>query len=313
MRAACVAPGLALVLLVVFAAPQAARAFCRSRTCDPDLSECELEDGCVVSGAELYWPSDCVTFAVHAEGSRKHGISAATLERTALAAFERWSESECPDGGRPSIGAVYLGRVACDRSEFDDSVSNANIIVIRDDDWPYPGRQGVLGLTLLRFSTKTGRVDDADIEINGADHDISVGESLDGSDLDAILTHEIGHLLGLNHSSDTTATMYAEYLADASGRTLERDDVAGICAAYPPGRTLESRDCSPVNGFSGECAADQEPRAPIPPPNRCSATRARPNASSAAWLFWLGVIALLRTKRRIASWRSEPATHGSTH
>lgn len=302
--------GLSALLLVLASSARDARAFCRARTCDPRVMECDVVDECIVTGEELYWPSDCVTFAVQEDGSQKHGISATTVERTARAAFERWATAACPGGGQPSIHADYLGPVACGRSEFDDSVSNANIIVIRDEDWPYPGGDGVLGLTLLRFSAKTGRIDDADIEINGEDHALSVGDPVEGSDFAAILTHEIGHLLGLNHSTELAATMYARYTAsDASGRSLSDDDVAGICAVYPPDRELERDDCVPVNGFSAECVADQEPRAPIPSPNDGCGISPRSGGRGSALCVLFGILGLAGCRFRRAGGRvTRPST-----
>jgi MYXO-CTERM domain-containing protein len=51
-------------------------------------------------------------------------------------------------------------------------------------------------------------------------------------DLQAILTHEAGHFLGLAHSVDTSAIMYAFY--SPGSIHLTPDDVAGICTIYPP-------------------------------------------------------------------------------
>jgi hypothetical protein len=50
--------------------------------------------------------------------------------------------------------------------------------------------------------------------------------------------------------------MYATLDPDAGEtkkRTLNRDDVAGICAIYPPGKFDESCDPEPRHGFSATC------------------------------------------------------------
>ncbi|MCB0125042.1 MAG: matrixin family metalloprotease [Caldilineaceae bacterium] len=50
-------------------------------------------------------------------------------------------------------------------------------------------------------------------------------------DLVTVAIHEIGHALGLGHSHETTAIMYAYY--GGSRRTLHNDDINGIRALYP--------------------------------------------------------------------------------
>ncbi len=53
-------------------------------------------------------------------------------------------------------------------------------------------------------------------------------------DIQSVVCHELGHVLGLGHSSYTAATMYA-YMnyGDDSKRTLHFDDIDGLCYLYP--------------------------------------------------------------------------------
>lgn len=51
-------------------------------------------------------------------------------------------------------------------------------------------------------------------------------------DLQGIATHEFGHALGLGHSADPTATMFATTSDGKSHRTLESDDIVGIQSIY---------------------------------------------------------------------------------
>ncbi len=49
-------------------------------------------------------------------------------------------------------------------------------------------------------------------------------------DIQTVLLHEIGHALGLEHSSEVSSVMYADY--KGSHRTLEKDDIDGIKSLY---------------------------------------------------------------------------------
>lgn len=49
-----------------------------------------------------------------------------------------------------------------------------------------------------------------------------------------VATHEIGHAIGLGHTTDTDATMYATAHFDGRCADLREDDLAGLHFAYPP-------------------------------------------------------------------------------
>ncbi len=88
-------------------------------------------------------------------------------------------------------------------------------------------------------------------------------------DLDSLVTHEAGHLLGLAHTPDASATMFAGYRRGTIDlRSLEADDIAGLCAIYPPTRVASSSSCEPRHGYADRCGADQP--AMNPPPDDVS-------------------------------------------
>lgn len=74
-----------------------------------------------------------------------------------------------------------------------------------------------------------GQILDADILFNPAVAFTMDGSS--GSDLQTVLTHEIGHFLGLDHSAVVKAMMFP--YAPPLERTLGSDDVAAISTLYP--------------------------------------------------------------------------------
>jgi len=87
-----------------------------------------------------------------------------------------------------------------------------------------------------------GQILDADILFNPAVKFTTDGSG--GSDLQTVVTHEIGHFLGLDHSAVVRAMMFP--FAPPLERTLSYDDVAAIASLYPKG----SPDV-PVGSISG--------------------------------------------------------------
>jgi hypothetical protein len=257
--------GLAGVVATLLAAPTA-HGFCRTTTCDPSkpADNCQRDENqCVVSGKKLGWRSSCVTVGVHELGSPRNGLSYDDVAPIVEQAFGAWMQADC-GGAPPSIDVQMLGSLECGVSEYNSEVANANIVLFREDRWPYVGAANAIGLTTTRFDTKTGDLWDADIELNGAGATLSVGDPIIGDDLLSVLTHEAGHFLGLSHSNDPTATMRAIYDPGHDGadfRSLAPDDVAGICEVYPPERKPATESCENRHGFSEQCRADQ------PPPN----------------------------------------------
>ncbi|CAI9782613.1 unnamed protein product [Fraxinus pennsylvanica] len=64
-----------------------------------------------------------------------------------------------------------------------------------------------------------------------ADNRFSVGAAAGASDLETVALHEIGHLLGLHHSSVENAIMFA-FIPTGATKGLDADDIQGIRALY---------------------------------------------------------------------------------
>ncbi|HWO13541.1 MAG TPA: matrixin family metalloprotease [Polyangiaceae bacterium] len=298
-----VASGLALGVPLL---TRPACAFCRTTTCDPTLDA----DGCVpvfdcpTRGQPLFWPDACVTYAVQLDGSALRGISANELDRVMQRAFGAWLGAACPGGGNPSLGVIPLGGARCDKVEFNPprngraGAPNANIVMFRDEGWPYPDERFVIARTSITFDPETGAIYDADIEINSFNNEFSIDGEQVTTDLQAVLTHEVGHFLGLDHSPVEDATMQANYdLFDLGARTLGDDDVAGVCSLYAPLDLPDSScpaDTRPRHGFSRECGTDARADA------SCLSVAGAP-AHGGAWLgVALGTLAWARRRGRWA-------------
>jgi hypothetical protein len=239
-----------------------AAAYCRSRTCGIHCTFDEFT--CPIEGLPLAWKGRCTSYSLQ-QGALPT-ISQDELRVASEAAFRAWQEVECfAAGAVPSMTVTEpFGVTACGRVEYNSRQANANVIVMRDTWEDDEGRSKVLGLTTVTYNSATGEILDADIEINGM-MPISGDRPRPGQyDLQSILTHEVGHYLGLTHSDvglddqcRDGATMCPTYDPGSEDfRTLAADDVAGICAIYPPDRDAPACDPSPLRGFSPECGLD---------------------------------------------------------
>lgn len=262
---------------LVLSASGGAAAYCRTTTCDPECTNGEME--CPQGGLPLFWPDLCVTFGVHEAGSQLRGISYAKAEEATRNAFQTWISADCGKGQHPTIGVVSLGEIVCDQIEYnhdfpgdeDDPPKaagpNANLVVFRDDDWEYMDPM-TIALTTITFALSTGEILDADIEVNSQDMEITTGEVVVKNDLQAVMTHEIGHFFGLAHSWVPGASMNPKYdRGDLDFRSISEDDRAGMCAIYGPlvgsdnaeGDPEAAIDCTgegPRFGFSRYCGDD---------------------------------------------------------
>jgi MYXO-CTERM domain-containing protein len=288
--------GFALALLLSGAD---ALAFCRTTTCDPSdpREQCQLDaNQCVTTGLSLAWRSSCVTIGVQADGSPRNGFSYDDIADVVEKSFGAWMNADCGDGA-PSIDVKLIGPISCGVSEYNSDRGNANIVLFREDEWPYAGAANAIGLTTTRFDTKTGELWDADIELNDVSQTLSIGEPVTASDLQSVLTHEAGHFLGLSHSNDPAATMRAIYDPSRDGtsfRSLDADDVNGICAIYPTERKVSTASCGNRHGFSSDCGADQ----PEPAESKgCSVSSSAPGGDT--WLAAAAAGALFAFRGRL--------------
>jgi len=233
-----------------------ARAYCRTSTC----SSCprDAATGCTIGGLPIAWPNACVSFSMHEAASAS--IDLARASALMGEAFAVWENARCgPDGAKPSISiSDAFGPALCGTPQFNTRTGNANVVMFRDDHWPYSGVGRELAATSLTVDGQ-GAILDADIEINATGplavpEGLALGVIVDQHDLYSIMVHEAGHFLGLDHSRADSSVMQAELSAAEVRSQLSPDDEAAICAAYPPERDAVACDAAPQRGFAAECA-----------------------------------------------------------
>jgi hypothetical protein len=278
--------------LALLWSPTPAAAFNQTMTCSYERGS----DNRCSPGEEakpVFWARRCVLYKVNSRGARDlpgpDGGLSDSLLATIQRSFETWNEVGCSDFSMRFDGLTNNG------ADFDASggiAGNENVIVWVDD-WPYD--RSAYALASVTLDLRTGRIQDVDIEMNE-----DIFEFTDTNDPNATivdvrntLTHEVGHLLGLDHSDVRDATMFFSAAeGELHKRDLHQDDINGICAIYATG-TGQSMSCTQDAPRPGATGADDDLCATV-------------GAAAALPSLWTLLAALLgwrttrRRKRRLA-------------
>jgi len=254
----------------LLAAARPASAFCRTTTSHVPADYDPSIQGCWTQGLPLYWANACVSYDLQQNASAQisyddasEGIATAFSKWTSITCAGAGADTDAGDSGRVSIDVRDLGPVACDLVQYNQTGPNQHAIIFRDTGWPYDDSSNELALTTVTYNMDTGEIYDADMEINTFSQTLSVAATVPsgGFDFESIVTHETGHFLGMAHSDDEHATMYAHYTqGDEVMRNLTVDDIAGLCSIYSPDGTRNVAQAASSTGSLAEGACDPTPR-----------------------------------------------------
>ncbi|KAJ4729247.1 metalloendoproteinase 2-MMP-like [Melia azedarach] len=156
------------------------------------------------------WPSD-KTNLVYTFRSGVEVVSLEELRPIIQRAFQRWADvskftfQEATEGAQADIVIGFYSMEHGDSRPFDG-----------------PGN------VLAHAFAPTNGMFHYDADENWS----TTNPSTNQVDLESVAVHEIGHLLGLGHSSDRNAIMFAEIPAGTVKRDLSQDDINGIRALY---------------------------------------------------------------------------------
>ncbi len=281
--------GLAIVLASL-AVPASASAFCRSTTCNPKKDMCAKDDrGCNTTGEPVRWATMPIEYRFSAPGS---ALLIREEARAAVrAAFGRWSDTLC-DGRRTSLRFVEREDVPEDKPLGRGTRGSQPFgIYFRDLGWPYDTPDETLAQTNNTYGKSNGVIQYSDLEINTGARKFATTETGDGVDLQAVVTHEVGHYIGLAHSIEKDSIMATSYCeigdrcekGKVAARRLAADDIAAVCALYPP-------DGSPDPGPDAATPSSDTPQG-------CTAG-ARSGAADFGALACLAGVAIIAARRR---------------
>jgi hypothetical protein len=229
----------ALLLLVALPiAPAVAQVFVLTRTS---------------SGTPLRWRADPVPFVISSGGSVTLPASerARALDvRAVRRAFQTWEAVALS-----KLRFTYRGLVAPE--SVPDSQDGVNSVSFFAAAIP-PELIDTVAVTSVVYSDRSGQILDADIYVNERDFRFSTFFAGDRVDLESVILHEVGHLLGLDHTCGVAGEVAPScddpaLVADPSRRTaifgsvmfptrgpgealrraLTRDDELGVEFLYP--------------------------------------------------------------------------------
>jgi hypothetical protein len=210
----------------------------------------------ITSGPSLTWRARQVSWVLDSDLTGDIADKAAT--RAAIeASFQAWTDVPCSD--LAFVLAEVRGDVV---AEAPDAGPFENVVTFVASGWDYD--RAIIALTTTTFDDR-GQIKDADIELNDQHFEFFVdgkacAPAVGRMDLRNTLTHEVGHVLGLDHPpigpAYEDATMYASAPpCETIKRSLADDDMAGLCAIYPIGAA--NQPCFPADG-SGFVVVDED-------------------------------------------------------
>ena len=275
-----------------------------------------VRTGPTKAGHYLFWESGCIFVSLDSGGTK--AVPFDMVQTVVDASIATWNDD--------TMSCSYMVVMEDPPAPHEVGKDGVNIIKFRDQSWCRPAvdddpmrcySDSAAGITTAVFvddasSARDGAIVDADIEINNVDFAVAIsGQSTNTipcqAELQNTLTHELGHLHGLEHTCRVTpsdpprvddmgnpvpscsdpslpasvidATMYPfQDCGETKKETLSDDDTNGICTIYPTAKDPHS--CTRVDLGQGGC---------------CDASGAPAPLALAA-----GTILLLRRRRRVS-------------
>lgn len=178
----------------------------------------------------LFW-SDPANISIVSSSTGSDDIADGSEETALRNAIDAWNDATGTTARLVEDSSAYS------QSRTDWQSSNLHLMWFDENDSSgyFPGASSTVAITPIWFFGD-GRIDDADVIFNGKNFAFTTSGQASRFDVQDIATHELGHLLGLDHSGWAGASMYP--YVDSTvilHRSLSLDDVRGLRHAYPSG------------------------------------------------------------------------------
>lgn len=178
----------------------------------------------VLNGKKLHWSTQTVEWSLNQAGS--DNIADGSHQPAIQHAFQAWRQ-------------VTGSKLKFDFQGFTGSknVGGSDHIVFFDENNSsgfFPQGSGTVAVTPISYQPGSGVILDADIVFNGRDWSFSTDGSAGTFDVQDVVTHEIGHFVGLDHSPVVASSMWP-YVSTRQWlhRSLSQDDQAGAISVAP--------------------------------------------------------------------------------
>ncbi len=191
-------------------------------------------------GHTVRWDGNSLKFNLVGNSNNRNNLSSEALFSAVIRSLARWNSA--------SLGAItfdyWQGTEAREfetSSEFD---GRSSLYFASSATAPIQGmNENVLGITQVWYDTKTGEILETDIALNDLEYQFTtrvsdtssfLGNTQTGSRpsvfIENVLTHELGHALGLSHSGSLQSTML--FVESPEQARPSCDDQAGIRSLY---------------------------------------------------------------------------------
>ena len=188
------------------------------------------------------WPTLPVPYEINQSSAQELGAQSAV--NVIQSSYQSWTTPGCS-----AYRVQYRGTTSNSWTSGDGVNTHIWVYSVNQRPPELGGRE-TIGVTLSLY--RGNDLVDGDIIYNGIDHQWTTRATRAGEvDAQSIITHEVGHQLGLGHSTINAATMYASYGGGEGPRSLHPDDVEGVCSLYPSDAMSE---CATTD----DCGAEEE-------------------------------------------------------